>query len=450
VVAALSSRTRWLAATRSSTTVGRARPPGPSGRFLAGNLQDYEEDRLGFLLDCRRDYGDLVSFDRRTTIVNHPDLAREVLVDSSGAFAIRQNFLLEDIPETELDAWLGVRRLMSPGLRRPVAEGFAPVIAQIVDDALADSLGQRIAATTLLEQVTSRSIARYCFGADDRDIPEAAGRLLDALAQVVGNPFALPATLPSPARFRIRRRLRELRFVLEPLVRARVAHPDAFSDYAATALARRDEAIGQSADRVLNVLIGTMLAGHRVPAAAMGWTLMLARNDASTWAALQLEAEVFQGCVTDGTFRLAAFPAARAAIKESLRLYPATWLISRQARVAVEVGSYQFSAGHHFLISPYVIHRDPNVFEDSEAFLPQRWEDGSAEMDRHYLPFGAGSRACPGSHLALTVMATALLTAARWDLRLHDADVHPNPRTTLLPAGLVLEVRARPTHPSPS
>ena len=55
--------------------------PGPRGRRLVGNLQDYEEDRLGFLLAARERYGGLVAFDRRTTIVNDGALARELLQD---------------------------------------------------------------------------------------------------------------------------------------------------------------------------------------------------------------------------------------------------------------------------------------------------------------------------------------------------------------------------------
>ena len=34
----------------------------------------------------------------------------------------------------------------------------------------------------VLEQVTSRAVARYYFGADGAELPEPLGRLLDALA----------------------------------------------------------------------------------------------------------------------------------------------------------------------------------------------------------------------------------------------------------------------------
>jgi len=424
-----------------ATSEGATAPPGPRGQFLAGNLQAYEEDRLAFLLAAERDYGPIVTFDRRTTIVNDAERVQEMLHDRSGRFAIRQNFLLEDIPEHELHAWLGVRRLFNPGLRRPRVQGFATVVADLVDEVLGGVAGRQVVAVDLLEQITSRAMARYCFGHEDRGVPEAAGRLLDALAEVVGNPFALPPSMPTPARRRIRRRLRELKALLEPLVLARMHRPGDFGDYAATVIDGRDEERGQTVDRVLMTLIGTMLAAHRVPAAATAWALKLSRGDAATWKALRLESEAHlaRRSVGEGS-ALTDLPVTIAVVQESLRLYPPTWLLSREATTSVQVGGYWFAAGHQFLISPYVLHRQSAAFPDPEGFRPERWQETTPAMRAHYLPFGAGGRACPGSHLAMVMMTSTLLAAARWDVRVGGDGVRADPRTTLLPNGLVLEV----------
>src|SRR5689334_14829419 len=64
-------------------------PPGPRGRLLAGNLREFARDRLGFLEECARTYGDLVSIrlgPKRILIVNHPDLVEEVLVTKNRHF----------------------------------------------------------------------------------------------------------------------------------------------------------------------------------------------------------------------------------------------------------------------------------------------------------------------------------------------------------------------------
>ena len=107
---------------------GTRRPPG---RRLVGNLQDYEEDRLGFLLAARADYGGLVAFDRRTTIVNDGRLARELLQDRARVLTIRENFLQERLSAEALDEVVRQRRLLNPGLRRSAVAGAASDVAPV-------------------------------------------------------------------------------------------------------------------------------------------------------------------------------------------------------------------------------------------------------------------------------------------------------------------------------
>ena len=73
------------------------RPPGPRGHWLAGNLLDYEEDRLGFLQRLRDQYGPVARFGARTTVISDPLIAAALLRDSTEAFAVRGNFLQERI-----------------------------------------------------------------------------------------------------------------------------------------------------------------------------------------------------------------------------------------------------------------------------------------------------------------------------------------------------------------
>ena len=75
------------------------RPPGPRGGLLVGNLEAFERDRLGFLRNVHEEYGDVVRFDRRTTLVSGPDLPSEVLIGRSAELVLRENFLQQRIPE---------------------------------------------------------------------------------------------------------------------------------------------------------------------------------------------------------------------------------------------------------------------------------------------------------------------------------------------------------------
>ena len=64
-------------------------------------------------------------------------------------------------------------------------------------------------------------------------------------------------------------------------------------------------------------------------------------------------------------------------------------------------------------IWPWLIHRHKRLWEDPDAFDPQRFA-AARKSERHrfqYLPFGAGPRTCVGARLA---MAEALTLLAIW------------------------------------
>ena len=61
-----------------------------------------------------------------------------------------------------------------------------------------------------------------------------------------------------------------------------------------------------------------------------------------------------------------------------------------------------------------VLHRDPTFWgPDSYTFRPERWLDGSIRPPWQYIPFGGGSRVCPGQQMALTQYAFILARFAR-------------------------------------
>jgi len=60
-----------------------------------------------------------------------------------------------------------------------------------------------------------------------------------------------------------------------------------------------------------------------------------------------------------------------------------------------------------------LLHRDPRLYEDPDAFRPERW---SSRPEGNYLPFGGGGRGRLGEHLArayLHVLVPALLRRRR-------------------------------------
>ena len=105
----------------------------------------------------------------------------------------------------------------------------------------------------------------------------------------------------------------------------------------------------------------------------------------------------------------------------------------------VEIGGFHFGKGAEFVMSPWVLHRDPRSFEAPEAFQPERWQGDLAQrLPRFaYFPFGGGPRVCIGNRFAM-MEAKLVLAAALQRFRF---EVTPQTELTLLPS-----VTLRPRH----
>ena len=361
-------------------------------------------------------------------MVNDLALARTVL-DTRAGFDIVGTFLngrlgTEDIAERD-----SLRRHLNAGLRARMAEPLAALTATATREAVEVSrrCSENVDPVPMLEQLCSGIAAAYFFGEEGDAVHEVVVDLLDALSAVFGNPFALPPGWPTRTNRRMHRAYWAVRDVLGPLVHDRARHPrrDFASETVAAAVAA-----GHTEGRVTDLLIGALLAAQRVPAAAAAWALHELGRDELQAAAAR----------SDAIRR-------RAALLETLRLYPPTWRLHRVATRPVTCGGYRFAAGHNFIVSPYVIHRDAKVFDHPHQFLPERWLRPDSRPHQ-LLSFGHGLHRCPGSdvsHVLLDAMLSTVLDG--YDLANVSAQVVPVARTTLIPTGLRLRFLPREDAP---
>ena len=142
--------------------------------------------------------------------------------------------------------------------------------------------------------------------------------------------------------------------------------------------------------QILDEVLTLIVAGHKTTASALQWFwYLIARNAA---AADTLHREAVAGTPSAGDPD--AYPLTRAAIAETLRLYPPGWLLTRRAIADDRIGDVAVAAGDDVLIPPYLVHRHPAFWPDPERFAPERFRDpGQAQRSRFsYLPFGLGPR----------------------------------------------------------
>jgi cytochrome P450 len=133
-------------------------------------------------------------------------------------------------------------------------------------------------------------------------------------------------------------------------------------------------------------------------------------------------------------------------IDEVLRLYPARWLGSRRCAADTEFDGISIRRGALVLYSPYLTHRDPQLWADPLSFRPERFTGPVPAWS--LIPFAAGERSCLGRSFARLVLGSVLAALDGADLRFAAGDLRPRAGLTLAPAGpLHVELGRRRTGP---
>lgn len=138
---------------------------------------------------------------------------------------------------------------------------------------------------------------------------------------------------------------------------------------------------------------------------------------------------------------MAQLPWLTATLKEALRLYPpVAALMTRRTTAPITLGGVAVPRGAMLRITPWVLHRDERWFAQADRFVPERFMEGAAPIEKGaWIPFGVGPRVCIGQHFAMlemTLLAAMLLQ--RYTLR------QPEPAVACAPQ---LHVTLRPDVP---
>ena len=90
-------------------------------------------------------------------------------------------------------------------------------------------------------------------------------------------------------------------------------------------------------------------------------------------------------------------------IKEAMRLYPPVFQVYRWSSEDIELDGHIIPRNTQLGLFTYIIHHNPDVWENPEEFDPLRFHPSNAE-GRHpyaYIPFSAGPRNCIGQYFAM-------------------------------------------------
>ena len=364
-------------------------------------------------------------FGHRVHIVMHPDMVQHVLLDDAANYEkpklvkkLLRPVIGRGLLSSDGEPWRAQRKIVAASFAPPAVDALVPVFAEVANDAASQwTTGTRDMAregTRAAMQVISRAL----FSGDPRlTSEEAMGHIAHALEGVSEARLQLLLGLPmipiSARGLRGRRGQIYLRRTLATLVheRMRPGAPYDFVTQMIRALHERfpeEEAVDLAVDNAATFY----LAGHETTANAISWTLFIL-SEQPEWqerASVEAAAALGSGVDSDLPSRL---PVLRMIVDEVLRLYPSAPRFDREAAEADKIGEIHIEAGDLVSVWPWLIHRHRKLWDDPDAFDPERFSPQRKEV-RHrfqYIPFGGGPRTCVGARFA---MAEGLTILARW------------------------------------
>jgi len=382
-----------------------------------------------------------------------PELVQRVLLDNAANYEkpkIVKGLLAPVIGRGLLtsdgELWRGQRRIVAASFVPPAVDAVIPVFIRAAEAAMArwDEAGPVDMAANATA-TTMRIISDSLFAGDPRLTSEAAmAHIAAALEAFSGRRLQAFLGLPQiHGTARARAGWRGQLYLRETLTEV-----------------VRDRLRGGGADDFLGILIGALgerfhpaeaeklaidnaatfyLAGHETTANAMAWTLFLLSEQPALQGQAATEARAALAVGSDDPGLPDRLPLLRRVIEEALRLYPPAPRLDRQAVAADRLGEHEVAPGDIVSIWPWLLHRHEALWEDPDAFDPERWRP-EAKAARHrfqYIPFGGGPRLCVGARFAtveaLTVLAHWL---AGWSFApVPGREVRPSGMVTLRPAG---------------
>ncbi|MBZ4417376.1 cytochrome P450 [Myxococcus sp. RHSTA-1-4] len=436
--------------------------PGPKGHWFWGSLRERRKESLSFFLRMHREYGPVAQWrmgpvNRVISLVD-PEHVRHVLVEhvgryTKGAGAQRLSAMLGNgLLTSEGDFWKRQRRLAQPAFHR---ERLVPMVRVMEeegrrmlerwrerpDPSAPLDLAEEMARTTL--SIASRALF-------STQVIGEAGRVLPALTvaqqEVNGRVLALlplPLALPTPGNRAFLRARRTLDAVVFDIIARRRRGETTGQDLLAMLMEARDADTGEGMTdaQLRDELMTLFIAGYETTANALSWTWSLLSQHPEVEERARAEVARVLGERAPEAEDIPKLRYLSQVLEESMRIHPPAWVLVRQALEEDVLDGIRIPADPRLIvaISPWTLHRQPDLWPDPERFDPDRFspERAAGRPRMAYLPFGAGQRLCIGTHFAMMEMVLLLAQVLRrYRLRrVPGTKEHEEPLVALRPKG---------------
>ncbi len=396
-------------------------PPGPSYPSAIQSIGFWTRP-FAFLRQCRERYG------KRFTIrlplsppfvmLTDPAEVKEVftappdvLRPGQGARVLEPIVGSNSVLLLDEAAHMSQRKLLLPAFHGERMERLTGLMEEVTAEELAQlPRGVPIELHPRTQDLTLRIILRAVFGLDPGARFDTLRQRLQTMLEFGDKPISL---MPPPkdslaariaesvgpfARFlRMQEEVDELLFELIAERRAGSADRD---DVLAMLLeARHDDGSPMSEQEIRDELMTLLIAGHETTASSLAWAFERLGHDSRVLSRLVEEIDAGEDAYLTAT------------IQETLRIRPVLPNVApRLVAKPIEIGGWTYPEGCSLVLNSYLIHHDPEIYPEPDAFRPERFLD---EQPGTYtwIPFGGGRRRCLGASFAMLEMKIVLRQA---------------------------------------
>jgi cytochrome P450 len=244
--------------------------------------------------------------------------------------------------------------------------------------------------------------------------------------------------LPLPVKSRYKAALEKIEKATKKIIGERRAKESDTGDLLSVLMAAEDLEGKPITERQLLDEIRTFLfTGHQATGIALAWAFYLLAQNSEVETRLHSEVAEVLGRRLPEAADIKRLSYISSVLKETLRLYPPGWAVGRESVQDCTIDGYFVPAGSQFVMSQWVVHRDPRFWNEAEKFKPERWrEDAHKRLPRYaYFPHSGGPRFCLGSAFAemLSIIVIAMVMQ-KFHLRLaNNKSIEPLPSFGLIP-----------------
>jgi sterol 14alpha-demethylase len=247
-----------------------------------------------------------------------------------------------------------------------------------------------------------------------------------------GLEFVLPLWLPTSRQIRSQRAKRKLHAILQEWIDKRRTAPLDPPDFFQTMVETKYPDGRPVPDEIIRHLILLLVwAGHETTAGQVSWALAdLLQNPGFLGVARNEIGALLAG--SDGRDfgweQAIAMEKMDLALRETERLHPVAYILSRKATADIEREGYTIRKGDFVLLAPSVTHRMEETFSNPDAYDPERFNPANpaAQIESNSLiGFGGGVHRCAGVNFARMEMKILLaILLQHYDMELLD-EVRP-------------------------